>query len=235
MQRHNITTAVILAGGRGVRLRPLTDTVPKPMVEICGRPFLLYQINLLKRGGISEFIICAGYLKEKIMGYFGDGSRMSVKISYSVENDFLGTGGALKNAQEMLPERFLVLNGDSYLPMDYAGLLEFSAGSSCAGVVVCYNNADRMAPNNIYLDAAGVILKYDKSCADSRLNFVDAGVSVFKKEALGYIPERRSFSLEKELFPCLIENKQLIGYAVTQRFYDIGTPEGLRQIEEALK
>jgi len=110
---------VILAGGKGTRLRPITYQVPKPMVPIHGKPFLQYQLELIKSLGINEVLLLVGYLGKQIEEYFGGGPKFGLNIEYSYENNPLGTGGALKNAEEKLAEKFLLLNGDTFLPMDY--------------------------------------------------------------------------------------------------------------------
>ncbi|MFH1593299.1 MAG: nucleotidyltransferase family protein [Candidatus Omnitrophota bacterium] len=228
--------AVILAGGRGERLRPLTDNLPKPMVDIKGRPFLEHQIGLLKKSGISEILLCVGYLKESIIDHFQDGSQLGVKIEYSIEEEPAGTGGALIIAKDLLPEEFFLFNGDSYLPIEYSGLADFwYQCGSYAGVIVCYENTERIAKNNISLDSAGCVSEYDKRSQKKNLRYVDAGVSIFKKEILEMIPAGRVVSIEEEIFPLLIKEKRLIGYPTSQRYYDMGTPDRLREIEGALK
>ncbi len=228
--------AVILAGGRGIRLKPLTDTVPKPMVEIKGRPFLLYQIELLKKNKILEILLCVGYLKEQIVDYFGDGSRFGVRIRYSVENSFLGTGGALKIAEKLLDENFILLYGDSYLPIDYVALRDAWSGlqGAYAGMVVCYDNKSAIAENNIYLDHNGIVKRYDKRDPGREMNCVEAGVAIMKREVLRLAPGGEAVSLEADLFPILIRDGRLRGYATNQRYYDIGTMQGLKEIEGAL-
>jgi NDP-sugar pyrophosphorylase family protein len=226
--------AVILAGGRGERLRPLTDGVPKPMLKIKGKPFLGHQLELLKRNNITDILLCVGYLKETIIDFFGDGRRFGLKIEYSVEDGFLGTAGALKQAQGQLSGDFILLYGDSYLPIDYGALADFWLECRCSGLVVCYDNTLSIAKNNIYMDTDGRINSYNKRNPDSRANYVEAGVSVLKKEILQFIPEAKPVSLEEEIFPVLIKKQQLMGYPTGQRYYDIGTPERLRDIEGVL-
>lgn len=225
--------AIILAGGRGIRLRPLTDAIPKPMVEIRGRPFLEYQLEQLKKYSITQILICAGYRKEKIIDYFGDGSRFNLKIEYSLEDDFLGTAGALKRAVNYLPEEFILLYGDSYLPIDYAELINFWFQSNLdfSGLVVCYENKIKITENNIYLDKKGIVREYHKRTPDKKMNYVEAGVLILKKEVLEIISQGEKISLEEEIFPILIKQKRLKGYPTAQRFYDIGTLKGLSELE----
>jgi NDP-sugar pyrophosphorylase family protein len=227
--------AVILAGGRGERLEPLTNNIPKPMVEINGKPFLEYQLQLLKQNKITEILLCVGYLKDTITGYFGDGRKLGMRIEYSVEEGFLGTAGALKEARSLLPQEFILLYGDSYLPINYIELAEAWTGSKASGLVVCYNNSLGIARNNIYLNPENRVMAYDKRNPPVQANYVEAGVSILKKEILGLIPEGRVVSLEEEVFALLIKEQRLKGYPVSQRYYDIGTLERLEEIKGILR
>lgn len=226
--------AAILAGGRGVRLRPVTDAIPKPMIEIRGRPFLEYQVNLLCRNDITEILLCVGYLKEIIMNYFEDGSRFGVKIEYSIEDDFLGTGGALKKAERYLPKEFILLYGDSYLPIDYRAVANFWSQNKIEGLVVCYDNRENIANNNIYLDSSKFVTVYNKRNPGKNMNYIEAGVMLLKKKVIENIPAGTAVSLEEEIFPFLIRRGCLMGYPTAVRFYDIGTHKGLKEIEGAL-
>ena len=226
--------AVILAGGRGERLKPITDSTPKPMIRIKGKPFLEHQLELLKNNKISEILLCVGYRKDAIMDYFGDGCRFGLTIEYSIENGFLGTAGALKQAKDYLPADFILLYGDSYLPIDYIELIKFWARCSCNALVVCYDNSVKIAENNIYLGPDGRIGSYSKRNPVTQANYVEAGVSLLRKEVLNLIPAGREVSLEEEIFPVLIQAQQLNGYPISQRYYDIGTPGRLKEIEGIL-
>ena len=121
----NYMQAVILAGGKGTRLSPITDTIPKPMAMVNNRPFLEYMLLMLKRNSFKKILLCVGYLGEKIEAYFGDGNRLGIVIKYSYEKELLGTAGALKLAENILEEEFLVLYGDSYLDIDYRAFIAF--------------------------------------------------------------------------------------------------------------
>ena len=117
---------IILAGGRGKRLKPLTNSIPKVMIKINGSPFLEILLKFLKSKGFLDFILCVGYLSEVIEEYFENGSKLSVKIDYSKEKRFLGTAGAIKNANELLDEEFIVINGDTFVDLDFKKMIEFS-------------------------------------------------------------------------------------------------------------
>src|SRR5204863_2595800 len=114
---------VILAGGLGTRMRPVTETIPKPMIAVCSKPFLEHQLELLRRNGIDRVLLLVSYLGEQIEQYFRQGDSLKMKIDYSYESSPLGTGGALKNASEKLEEKFLLLNGDTFLDVDYAAVV----------------------------------------------------------------------------------------------------------------
>ena len=227
--------AVILAGGLGTRLWPLTETVPKPMVPVAGVPYLQHQLRILQRQGICDIVLLTGYLGEQIEAYFGDGARMGLAIRYSREQNPLGTGGALRQARQLLAETFLVIYGDSYLPIDYAVVLTKLRNSDAEGLLVAYDNRleDTSVKNNVKLDESGYVTHYDKD-APFKLDYVEAGVLAFRRSVVDRIPEQRVVSLEKEIFPQLITQRRLIAYITTQRFYDIGTPERLKAIEEVL-
>lgn len=226
--------AVVMAGGLGTRLLPVTLKIPKPMVLVNGKPFVEHQILLLKKNGVRDFVLCVGYLAEKFVEYFGDGGRLGVKIRYSVESEPLGTGGALKNAENMLEDFFLYVNGDTYLPLDYRKLVGFYLEKKKKGVIVLYDNRVKIAENNISLGGDGLVVGYSKKSA-AGMDYVDAGVCVFNKSILSLIPENRVVSLEMETFQKLIAQKELAGFVSGQRFYDMGTPERLREIEGVLR
>lgn len=228
--------AVILAGGLGTRLWPLTKTVPKPMVPIAGTPYLEHQLRLLQQQSITDIVLLTGYLSEQIEEHFGDGTDLGITVHYSRETTPLGTGGALRQAGPLLAESFLVIYGDSYLPIQYADVLNTLADSSATGVVTVYDNQeeDTGVTNNISLDEDGFIAKYKKDAADDpSLRFVEAGVLAFRRSVLDLIPAGQ-VSLEQQIFPQLIAKRELFGHVTRQRFYDIGTPERLERIADQL-
>jgi mannose-1-phosphate guanylyltransferase len=228
--------AVILAGGLGTRLGPLTAQVPKPMVPVAGLPYLEHQLRLLESQSIRDVVLLTGYLGAIVEDYFGDGGRVGLSIHYSRETTPLGTGGALRLAAHLLDEQFLVIYGDSYLPIDYRDVARTLDTSGAVGVVVVYDNrlADTSVSNNIAVDAEGLVVRYDKDAAgDADLGFVEAGVLAFRRSVVGLIPEGIA-SLEKQLFGNLIAARQLRACRTSQRFYDIGTPERLRVFEDYL-
>src|ERR1700733_465197 len=156
--------AVILAGGLGTRLWPLTKTVPKPMVPVAGVPYLEHQLRLLKKQAIGDVVLLTGYLGEQIERYFGDGGRLNMRIRYSREREPLGTAGALREARPLLAETFLLIYGDSYLPMDYRAAYGQLLATGARGLVVVFDNRkdDTSVKNNIVLDDEGYVTVYEK-------------------------------------------------------------------------
>jgi NDP-sugar pyrophosphorylase family protein len=223
--------AVILAGGLGTRLRPITETIPKPMVPVAGVPYLEHQLRELERQGIRDIVLLTGYLGHQIEEYFGDGSRLGLRLRYSREEQPMGTGGALRQAVALLADLFLIIYGDSYLPIDYGDVFRKLESSRALGLVVVYDNRlhDTSVKNNINLDADGYVARYEKD--GEGLSYVEAGVLAFRRAVVERIPPGRVVSLEKEVFPQLITGHDLLAYPTTERFYDIGTPDRLEAIE----
>ncbi len=229
--------AVILAGGLGTRLKPLTEQIPKVMVQVNGKPFLLYLLELIRSQGISDIALCIGHLGKQVRDYFNDGESLGVRIRYSDEKGrLLGTGGAVKKAQPLLDDYFLVLNGDTYLPIDYSEVEKTFLGSGKKALMVVYDNQENTGvKNNVELDNNLMVTKYDKKNPSPSLKYVEAGVLCLKREALNLIKEGHPVSLERELYQDLIEQRELAAYISQQRFYDIGTPEQCVIFEEYLK
>lgn len=228
-----VTQAVILAGGMGTRLRPLTYEVPKSMIDLGGEPFLSRLIRWLRGQGISRVLLCIGYMGALIEEHFGDGSALGVKIEYSREQVPMGTGGALALASPLMDESAVVLYGDSFIPIKLdAPEVLFSSSNRLGLITVCDNHL-RIAKNNVRMEPDGRITRYDKTGCAQGLNGVEAGVTFLRKSALSLLPPGRA-SMEEALFPKLINTGQLIGYLTPERFWDIGTPEGLEEARRHL-
>lgn len=205
------------------------------MVPIGGKPYLEHQLLVLRDQGIRNILLLTGHLGEQIEEYFGDGSELGLAIQYSREQSPLGTGGALRDARSKLADTFLLIYGDSYLPIDYTAALNQLAHAGVQGLVVVYDNrlADTSVKNNIDVDDSGFVTRYDKDSPDI-LPYVEAGVLAFRRDVVELIAPVGVVSLEKEIFPKLITARQLLAHITRQRFYDIGTPERLKLIEELL-
>jgi NDP-sugar pyrophosphorylase family protein len=224
--------AVILAGGLGTRLRPFTEHIPKAMVPVRGKPFLEHQILLLKSQGIEEILLLVGYRADQIKEFFGDGSKYSVRISYSHEETPRGTGGALKLAQPKLRSDFLLLNGDTFLPMKYQDAIDCFLGFRSSGLVVVYKNDGFLSKDNLAVSSEMQVIDSDPKCP--HLTHINAGVMILSNKVLDIIPEVQTYSLENELFPKLIVRKSLWAYETHIRYYDMGTHDGLKRLEDFL-
>lgn len=228
--------AVILAGGLGTRMKPITSSIPKPMIRVKGKPFLHYQLELLARFGFRRVLLLVAYLGEKIQAHFGDGSTMGMELAYSYEPTPLGTGGALRNAEAQLGREFMVLNGDTYLPVDYSALVHSFREKDSPAMIVAYRPSIEgptelasSLPKNLAVSAGGRVTAYRKRDPEG-LTHVDAGVLVLRKEVLNKIPHDRACSLEEEIFPQLIAAQQMEAWVTPVPFYDMGTPAGLEAL-----
>lgn len=228
-----IKQAVILAGGQGIRLRPFTDKIPKPMILINGRPFLEYLIEMLKGNGIEEVVLLLGYLPEKITEHFGDGSRFGVKIKYSITDVSDKTGRRIKKAKNLLDDNLLLMYCDNYWPLNLKKLSEFYLKQKTLAVVTVYNNKDGITQNNIFVDAEGYVTKYDRSRKAQNLNGVEIGFFAINKKVLKLMPNN-NFSFEEKILPQLVSQKQLAGFQTDHRYYSISTPERVKLTEEFL-
>jgi NDP-sugar pyrophosphorylase family protein len=217
--------AVILCGGLATRLGSLTADCPKSMVQVCGHPFIDYQLDLIRANGLTEVILCVGYLAHRIEEYLGNGKRNGVNITYSREERPLGTAGAVKNAQRHIKGDFLTLYGDSYLDIDYQEMISFFEGRNKLALMMVYKNRGRYDASNAEIEGE-VVTRYDKVEKTPGTVYIDYGASIFRWEVLDWLPGNQSYSLS-ELFQRLIEQKELLAYEVAERFYEIGSPAGL--------
>jgi len=213
---------VILAGGQGTRLGDLTKDRPKSMVLIRGRPFLEYQLELLKAQGITDVVLCIGYLGEQIERYFGDGQRIGLDIRYSQEDRPLGTTGALKNAELLLNNTFFTMYGDSYLSLDFRQVMSHFQSHRKLALMTVYRNHDTYDKSNTTIQG-DLVKKYSKQERTPDMVYIDYGANIFRKEVLSLIPENQFCRME-ELFPRLIEREEL--------FYEIGSLRGLKDFQQ---
>lgn len=226
-----INQIVVLAGGLATRLYPITDKIPKSMVEVAGKPFLSHQIEIFKQNGIKEIVMCVGHFSDQIKDYYGDGKNFGIRIIYSQENEKLDTGGAIKNALPYLDDYFFVIYGDSYLLCDYQKVFERFNRSGALGLMTVYENNNEIEPSRILLDNE-YIKKYRKDPPPRGAKFAEYGLNILPKSIIG-IPSESSFPIS-EYFDILSNKKQLLAYDVKQRFYEIGCPEGLELLNSLL-
>ena len=228
----NIPVA-ILAGGLATRLRPITEKIPKSLVPVAGKPFLAHQIELLKSRGVQRAVLCVGYLGEMIRRDFGK-EAFGVKLDYSFDGEtLLGTGGAIKRALPLLGEEFFVLYGDSYLPVELAPIVEFFRHSCRSGLMTVYRNEGRYDTSNVVF-RDGEIVVYDKKSKLSEMRHIDYGLSLFKSSVFDAYAADQIFDLS-EVMGKLVREKQLAGFEVRERFYEIGSPAGLAELETLLQ
>jgi NDP-sugar pyrophosphorylase family protein len=224
----------ILAGGLATRLRPITEKIPKSLIAVAGKPFLAHQLELLHARGIRRAVLCIGYLGEMIQRDFGDGSAYGVKLQYSFDGPkLLGTGGAIKRALPLLGDEFFVLYGDSYLPVQYRPIAEFFQRSGKLGLMTVYHNEGKYDTSNVVF-RDGEIAVYDKKNRPPDMHHIDYGLSLFKAAAFDAYPADEKFDLA-EVMGRLVREKQLAGYEVHERFFEIGSPVGLAELEMLLK
>lgn len=219
---------VIFTGGLATRLRPITENVPKSMIIIKGKPFLEYQINLLKRNKIEDIVLCVGHLAEQIKEYFGNGQKFGVKITYSEEKErLLGTGGALMLAKPFLKDIFFTMYGDSYLMLDFGKIMEEFLKFKKKAMMVVFKNNDCFDKSNVSIKD-GYVIKFSKNDGDEDIEYIDEGTSIFRREVLNLIPPDKFFHLD-DIFMRLIEERELLAYETKQRFYEIGSHRGLEE------
>jgi NDP-sugar pyrophosphorylase family protein len=227
-----IRQIVILAGGLATRLRPITEKIPKSLVLVASKPFLEHQIALCKKNGVDEIILCVGHLWEQIRDYFDDGSRFGVKIIYSVENERLDTGGALKNALPYLNEEFFVLYGDSFLTVDWQAAARIFKEYGDGGLMTVFRNDGTLGvPSQITVKGSRVI-EFTKTDFNPEMKFVEYGLNILGRDTISQISEK-SYPIS-QYFDLLIARKQLLSYESPKRFYEIGCLEGLAELEEFL-
>jgi NDP-sugar pyrophosphorylase family protein len=236
--RRNIDLAnwpvAILAGGLATRLRPATDKIPKALLKVAGEPFLIHQVRLLHSEGFRRIVLCVGHLGEMIQAKIGDGKRLGLQIDYSFDGPtLLGTGGALKRALPKLGERFLVIYGDSYLPVDYAAVVEAFALSGRPALMTVFENEGRWGTSNIWFDA-GEIRRYDKKLRTPEMRHIDYGISVLTAEVFAGFADNTAFDVA-DLYSRLVSEKQMAAHEVKQRFYEIGSPQGLEELSALLR
>ena len=224
----------ILAGGFATRLRPITEKIPKSLISVAGKPFLAHQLELLRSCGLCRVVLCVGHLGEMIQRDFGDGSQFGVRIDYSFDGPkLLGTGGAIKRALPLLGGEFFVLYGDSYLPVEYRPVAEFFRRGGKPGCMTVYRNEGRHDTSNVVFHN-GQITVYDKKNRTPEMRHIDYGLSLFKSTAFDSFPADKPFDLA-EVMGKLVRERQLAGYEVHERFYEIGSPAGLAELETILK
>ncbi len=220
----------LLAGGLATRLRPITQTIPKAMVEVAGRPFIDHQLTLLQTKGIRRVVLCLGHLGEQIEAHVGDGRKLGLNVSYSYDGARLvGTGGALRRAVSLLGDLCWVLYGDSYLNIDYRAILDAFHGSGAEAMMTVYQNGNRWDRSNVIFHE-GRLICYDKRRPAPEMTHIDYGASLLRTSLLHEIPADEPYDLA-ELFHRLVAEGKMVGHEIYERFYEIGSPSGLAEAQ----
>lgn len=221
---------VIIAGGTATRLRPVTETVPKALVPVAGKPFIAHQLLLLRKNGIKKAVICSGYLSQQIEDFVGNGSKFGLSVTFSVDGEKpLGTGGAVKKALPLLEEEFFVMYGDSYLTVDFKDVYDYFCTQHCRGLMTVFKNRNAWGSSNIVCKDGHIIL-YDKKNKTAGMEYIDYGLGLLKKPVFDAMATKETFDLS-ELYQDIISKGQMSSYEVSERFYEIGSPGGLVETE----
>lgn len=212
--------AIIMAGGFGSRLRPLTDELPKPMVPIINKPILSYIVGLLVRHGVKDIAMTLGYRPDAITEYFGDGSEFDCKIEYFVEPYPLGTAGGIKNAKEFIDDDFIVISGDALTNIDLSSMMRFHKSKKTLATIAVKEMENITGFGVVNFDANGIIQEFIEKPKFSVNKYVNTGIYIFKPEIIGYIPDGK-YDFGRELFPRLVG--ELSAYRTDSYWSDIGT------------
>ncbi|MEI6713455.1 MAG: nucleotidyltransferase family protein [Verrucomicrobiota bacterium] len=228
MSKRHAFPVAILAGGLATRLRPITSTIPKAMVDVAGEPFIFRQLRYLKAQGIERVVLCVGYLGEQIQEAVGDGAAFGLRVDYSMDGPtLLGTAGALKRALPMLGPDFFVFYGDSYLPIDFAPVQQAYIEQGKPALMTVLRNNGQWDKSNVLLEGDHLV-EYNKRVLRPEMEHIDYGLSILSSEALKGLPENQPADLA-DIFTNLSHTGQLAHQEVHQRFYEIGSPEGLAE------
>jgi mannose-1-phosphate guanylyltransferase len=217
---------VILVGGEGKRLRPLTSTVPKPVVQLVDRPFISFMLEWLRGHGIDDVIMSCGFLADSVRSVLGDGSKMGIRLRFVEEDEPRGTAGALKLAEPMLDERFLMLNGDVLTDIDLSSQIAQHERTGARGTLALVPVADPSAYGLVILEQDRSVRAFVEKPSSSRTgegNLISAGAYVLERDVLELVPADRNVSIEREVWPLLVGDG-LYGFPSESYWLDIGTP-----------
>ncbi|CDZ77602.1 Glucose-1-phosphate cytidylyltransferase [Legionella massiliensis] len=219
---------VILAGGLATRMLPLTEQLPKSLLRVGNDYFINHQLRYLSQQGISKVILCLGHLGEQIQQVVGGGENYKLKVQYSWDGPcLLGTGGALKRALPLLDEHFFILYGDSYLPIDFAAVEKQFYAHDKPALMTVFKNKSLWDRSNVVF-GQNLVIEYNKKQPSTMMEYIDYGLSIMSASILQNYPVEGSFDLA-ELFCELAKQRKLLGYEVFERFYEIGSMEGLEE------
>jgi NDP-sugar pyrophosphorylase family protein len=229
----NPLPVIILVGGLATRLRPITESMPKALIEVGGQPFIVQQLRLLHSRGIRQVIIAAWYKGEMIRDVLRDGRKLGIEIEYVFDGERpLGTGGAVRRALNLLAGPFFVLYGDSYLPCDYADIQAFFNRHGQLGLMTVFRNQGKWDASNLQL-TAGQIVRYDKHNRTPDMQYIDYGLGLFRPAAFTYLSDGQRADLA-DIYQKLLADHQLLAYEAKHRFYEVGSFEGMQELDRIL-
>ena len=230
------TDIVILCGGAGTRLRNIISDKPKALATVNGKPFIAYLIEEMHKFGFKRFILCTGYLGSQIRSYFKENLVSGVEIIFSEEKIPLGTGGAVKNAENLIKSNpFLIINGDTFAKIDFLEFFNFHLNNQALFSLALAHSENADNFGSVKLNSVGRVISFnEKDKAGQSLAIVSCGTYIMNRDVFLYIPKDKKFSLEYELFPILIKDKFLYGFIINAKFLDIGTPENYRKAQKIL-
>jgi MurNAc alpha-1-phosphate uridylyltransferase len=224
-------SVAILAGGLATRLRPITETIPKALVDVAGKPFIVRQLSYLREQGISRVVLCIGYLGDMVREVVGSGESFGLKVSYSEDGpNLLGTGGALAKAIPILGDDFFVLYGDSFLPVNFSAVQEAYEKSKRPALMTILKNQNQWDKSNV-LFVDGRLLEYNKREPRVEMSYIDYGIGVVSSSVLKQRHVWQPLDLA-DVYQDLSLRGQLAGLEVNERFYEIGSYAGLKETEE---
>ena len=229
--------AVILVGGEGTRLRPLTCNIPKPMVPVLNRPFLEHMLSHLNGHGVDSVVLAMRYLPDKIVSHFGSGEHAGVALSYVLEDTPLGTAGAVKNVEEYLDGTFLVLNGDIYTDLDLSAMVRFHREKEAQVTLFLTTVDDPTAFGVVETDSSGRVLSFleKPSRGETTSNWINGGIYIIERQVLTHIPETEFYMFERGLFPKLLDmGISVYGYQSCPYWVDMGTPASYVRVHQDL-
>jgi N-acetyl-alpha-D-muramate 1-phosphate uridylyltransferase len=223
----------ILAGGLATRLRPITEHIPKILIDVAGEPFAMHQITRLQQQGLTDIVVCVGHLGEQVEQALGDGQRWGVRLRYVFDGPvLLGTGGALRKALPTLGKTFFIMYGDSYLTCDFAAVEQAFQSSGKLGLMAVFRNDNAWDRSNVVY-ANGRILCYDKQARTPDMHHIDYGLGILQASAFDAYPADIPLDLAV-IYQDLLAADQLAGFEVVERFYEIGSPAGLAETRQYL-
>src|SRR6201996_5760736 len=223
----------ILAGGLATRMHPVTQTIPKSMIEVAGRPFIEHQLELLRAEGVQNVVLCVGHLGEMIESHIGDGGHFGLSVRYSFDGEkLLAPGGALRRALPLLGQDFFVLYGDSYLEIDYAAVQAAYRARANPALMTVFRNEGQWDTSNVLFDGAKIV-RYDKRNPTAEMKYIDYGLGIVSRDLLKHRGDE-AFDLA-DVYAELVGEGRLAGFEAAKRFYEIGTPSGLALTEGRLQ